>query len=71
MAKAKGLLKEVDPRIEFFKRLKELVNFNAIKKANLKIAVDLLYGTGIGYLDETLRKAGPPKDTSQLEECIF
>ena len=29
-----------------------------IKNANLKIAFDALYGTGRGYLDEILKRAG-------------
>ncbi|MBN1621252.1 MAG: phosphoglucomutase/phosphomannomutase family protein [Endomicrobiales bacterium] len=57
-AKKEGLLKEVDPRQPYFKRLKELVNFRAIKKSNLRIATDLLFGTGIGYLDEMLNIKG-------------
>jgi phosphoglucomutase len=61
-AAASGIVKEIDPKPQYFKRIKELVDFNAIKKAKLKIAVDLLFGTGIGYLDEMLENAGVKTD---------
>ncbi|MFH1368650.1 MAG: phosphoglucomutase/phosphomannomutase family protein [Elusimicrobiota bacterium] len=57
-AKNRGLLEEIDPRKPYFRRIKELVNFKAIKKGNLKVATDVLYGTGKGYLDELLDQAG-------------
>src|SRR5262249_3135985 len=34
------------------------VNFRAIKKAKLKVAVELMYGTGRGYLDRLLEDSG-------------
>jgi alpha-D-glucose phosphate-specific phosphoglucomutase len=57
-ARKKGLVKDIDPRAQYFKRIKQLINFNAIRKSNLKVGLDLLYGTGIGYLDEILAKNG-------------
>jgi len=56
--KEKGLIEYVNPRQEYIKRINELVNLEAIKKAKLKIAVDLLYGTGRDYLDAILKQAG-------------
>lgn len=47
-----------DPQPEYFKQLRKLVNFAAIKKARMKIAVELMYGTGRGYLDTLLENAG-------------
>ncbi|MCB4790362.1 MAG: phosphoglucomutase/phosphomannomutase family protein [Elusimicrobia bacterium] len=58
LAKKQGLYKEIDPKALYLKRLKELVDFKAIKRANLKVLTDVLYGTGIGYLDEALDEAG-------------
>src|SRR2546426_7150455 len=43
--------KSFDPRPAYFKQLRKLINFATIKKARLKIAVELMYGTGRGYLD--------------------
>ena len=48
----------IDPQPEYFKQLRKLVNFAAIKKARMKIAVELMYGTGRGYLDTLLENAG-------------
>lgn len=50
--------KTFDPRPDYFKQLRKLVNFAAIKKAKMKIAVELMYGTGRGYLDTLLEDAG-------------
>ncbi|MDR1196044.1 MAG: phosphoglucomutase/phosphomannomutase family protein [Endomicrobium sp.] len=46
-----------DPRAAYMKKIKQLVNFKALKKANLKVAVDVLHGTGNGYLDALLDDA--------------
>ena len=57
-ARGRKLIELVDPQAAYFKRIRELVDFKAIKKGNLKIAVDDLYGTAIGYLDTALDMAG-------------
>ena len=49
---------EIDPLPSYFKQIKKLINFKAIKKAKLKLAVELMYGTGRGYLDTLLEQAG-------------
>jgi alpha-D-glucose phosphate-specific phosphoglucomutase len=53
-----GLIELYDPRAAYIKRIKQLVNFKALKKANIKIAADVLHGTGSGYLDALLDDAG-------------
>ena len=50
--------KTFDPQPAYFKQINKLVDFAAIKKAMLKIAVTVRYGTGRGYLDTLLEKAG-------------
>jgi alpha-D-glucose phosphate-specific phosphoglucomutase len=57
-AKAKGLLEEVDFRRAYLEDLKKKIDTAPIGKAKLKVAVDLLYGTGRDYLDSALRDAG-------------
>src|SRR4051794_4539360 len=47
-----------DPKPAYFKQLHKLVDFKAIRKARLKIALELMYGTGRGYLDTMLEEAG-------------
>lgn len=50
--------KEIDPRADYFNRIRKLVDFSTIKKARLKVAADLMHGCGRGYLDVLLREAG-------------
>ena len=50
--------KTFDPQPAYFKQLDKLVDFPAIRKAKLKLAVTVRYGTGRGYLDTLLEKAG-------------
>lgn len=50
--------KTFDPKPAYFKQIKKLIDFDAIKKAKMKIAVELMYGTGRGYLDTLLAETG-------------
>ncbi|MDB6021968.1 MAG: pgcA [Pedosphaera sp.] len=50
--------KTIDPQPAYFKQLHKLIKFGVIKKAKLKVAVDLMYGTGHGYLDKLMLDAG-------------
>jgi phosphoglucomutase len=50
--------KTFDPQPDYFKQLHKLVDFATIKKAKLKVAVELMYGTGRGYLDKLLEENG-------------
>ncbi len=45
-------------RSAYLRRLGELVDFAAIRKAGLKIVCDVLHGCGAGYLDGALRENG-------------
>ncbi len=47
-----------DPQPAYFKQLHKLIEFDVLKKAKLKVAVDLSYGTGHGYLDTLLESVG-------------
>jgi alpha-D-glucose phosphate-specific phosphoglucomutase len=53
----KGLLVEIDPREHYLQALERLVDFAAIAELG-HLAVNPLYGTGRGYLDEALRRHG-------------
>ena len=57
-ARQKGMVEDVDLRKAYLEDLKKKIDFEPIKKAKLKIAVDLLYGTGRDYLDSVLKDAG-------------
>jgi alpha-D-glucose phosphate-specific phosphoglucomutase len=50
--------KTINPLPDYFKQINQLIKFAVLKKAKLKVAVDLSYGTGHGYLDVLLNKAG-------------
>jgi len=50
--------KTFDPQPAYFKQIHKLINFAAIRKAKMKLAVELMYGTGHGYLDALLEKTG-------------
>src|SRR6184192_3903812 len=50
--------KTFDPQPAYFKQLRKLVDFAALRRARLKVAVELMYGTGRGYLDALLEGAG-------------
>ena len=47
-----------DPQPDYFKQLHKLIDFAVLKKAKLKVAVELEYGTGHGYLDHLLEDVG-------------
>jgi phosphomannomutase len=55
--------KTIDPQPDYFKQIKKLIDFGALKKAKLKIAVELMYGTGRGYLDTLLEDEGGARVT--------
>ncbi|HTR42789.1 MAG TPA: phosphoglucomutase/phosphomannomutase family protein [Pseudomonadales bacterium] len=50
--------KRFNPQPDYFKQLQRLIDFSILKKAKLKVAVDLSYGTGHGYLDNLLESVG-------------
>jgi phosphoglucomutase len=54
-AASKGSL---DPKPDYLKRLGEIVDLKAIKKAGLKVVFDPMWGAARGYSDELLRTAG-------------
>ncbi len=53
-----GLIEQIDPRDAYFEAIRKLVDFPAIARSGLTIAVNPLYGTGRGYLDRLLTEAG-------------
>lgn len=57
-ADEKGLFEEIDPREDYFATLHSLIDFDAIAKSGIKIAVNPLYGSGRGYLDRILKESG-------------
>jgi phosphoglucomutase len=56
-----------NPQPEYFKQIRKLVDLGTIKRAKLKVAVELMYGTGRGYLDKLLADAGAKVTTFHNE----
>ena len=54
----RALITRIDPRGDYLKHLATMVDTKALSGSGLKVAVDLLYGTGRGYLDAFLRDHG-------------
>jgi len=48
----------LDPKPAYLKRLGEIVNLEAIRKAGVRVAFDPMWGAARGYSDELLRSAG-------------
>ena len=48
----------LDPKPGYLKRLGEIIDLDAIRKAGLKVAFDPMWGAARGYSDELLRGAG-------------
>jgi phosphoglucomutase len=54
----KSAVASLDPRAMYLKRLREIIDLNTIKKANLRVVFDPLWGAARGYPDALLREAG-------------
>ncbi len=53
----------LDPKPGYLARLREIVDFDVIKKSGIKVVFDPLWGAARGYSDELLREAGVPVAT--------
>ncbi len=56
--KAQSQSQSIDPRRMYLSRLREIVDLDVIRKANIKIAFDPMWGAARGYSDAFLREAG-------------
>ncbi|RME00641.1 MAG: phosphoglucomutase/phosphomannomutase family protein, partial [Deltaproteobacteria bacterium] len=56
--RGEGLLRDLDPRDDYLAALAEKIDVSAIRAARLKILVNPIFGTGRGYLDTALERAG-------------
>ncbi|WP_448523295.1 phosphoglucomutase/phosphomannomutase family protein [Pseudothermotoga sp.] len=55
-ANKSDLFEIFDPKPDYLNALAKIIDFDAIKKAKLRVIVDLMYGTAMGYLDELCSK---------------
>ena len=54
----KGMIELFDPYPVYVAHIARLVDLDAIARARLPIAIDAMYGAGIGYTDRILKEAG-------------
>ncbi|MGO9640431.1 MAG: phosphoglucomutase/phosphomannomutase family protein [Candidatus Acidiferrales bacterium] len=64
-------LPRVSIREPYLKRLGELVHFDSIRKANLRIVFDALHGCGAGYLDRALGEHDIPSHTIRANRDVL
>ena len=57
-AREHQLVADIDPREDYLQDLATKIDVSLINRAGLKIVVDPLYGTAVGYLDRFLEEAG-------------
>jgi phosphoglucomutase len=68
----KNLGELVNLKADYLKRLDELVRFDVIRNANLKIVADALHGAGAGYLDKALSNHGISVHARRTNrDCLF
>jgi len=65
--RAKTATQNLDPRGLYLARLKEAVDFGAIKTAGLRVVFDPFWGSGRGYADLALHEAGV--EVSTVHDC--
>jgi len=58
IADIKGQTEKFDPKPDYIKAVKSLIDLEKIGKSGIKIIYDPLYSTGRGYVDELLKEAG-------------
>jgi phosphomannomutase len=58
----KGLVEFIEPKGDYMAHVESMIDFAAIRAAGLRVAVDPMYGAGIGYLEELLSRHGCPVD---------
>src|ERR1700681_1959802 len=68
----KSLGETVNLRANYLQRLNELVRFDVIRKAKLKVVADALHGCGAGYLDKALADHGIVVTARRVNrDCLF
>jgi phosphomannomutase len=57
-ARKQGLVETLDPFPAYARHVRSIVDFDAIARSGLRIAIDAMYGAGINHTDRLLREAG-------------
>ena len=53
-----GQVQKFDPLPAYREHLQHLIDFDTIRRARLRVAMDAMYGTGRGYIRNLLTEAG-------------
>ena len=62
----------LDPKPAYLARLREIVDFTAVKNAGLRVVFDPLWGAARGYSDSLLREAGVEVETvHDVRDVLF
>jgi phosphoglucomutase len=64
---SKAVAQSLDPRGMYLARLREIIDFEVIKKADLRVVYDPLWGAARGYPDALLRDAGV--EVAAVHDC--
>ncbi|MEM0233355.1 MAG: hypothetical protein QXL22_04970 [Candidatus Nezhaarchaeales archaeon] len=70
-ADKKGLIAYVDFKEEYIDWILSLIDVDAIRRANLKVLVNPIHGSTIGFLDEALVRAGCNVKRMRCEKDYF
>lgn len=54
-ARKKALVRDLDAKPPYLAHLRQLLDYPAICRANLKVVIDPMWGAGIGYVEELLQ----------------
>jgi alpha-D-glucose phosphate-specific phosphoglucomutase len=54
----KGLVELIEPKEDYMAHVESMIDFAAIRGAGMRVAIDPMYGAGIGYLEELLGRHG-------------
>ncbi|NLP36094.1 MAG: phosphoglucomutase/phosphomannomutase family protein [Firmicutes bacterium] len=57
-AEERGLVETIEPLPAYMEHVEKLIDFAAIKQAGMKVVVDPMYGSGMGYLETILARHG-------------
>jgi phosphomannomutase len=57
-ARTAGLVEPADFAPAYLDQCRRMIDLDALRRARLRVVVDVMYGPALGYLDRLLREAG-------------
>lgn len=69
---SESLIEHIDPEEAYISSILKLIDADAIRKANLKVVVNPMFGAGIGYTDKILKDLGCQVETiNNYRDTLF